>query len=122
MPQQGLLRLMPLLLSLLPRGGSIPQPPEHNHHEYLHQLHHHHHHHEHELLRGGGKCAKCPHHSDVVATSRSAHYTIDHGTYDTWGAMEAFHATRLDWVRAPSRPPAWLLPLVAERPSCPHCC
>lgn len=44
-----------------------------------------------------GTCSTCPRHSDVVATSRSVHYTEEH-TYDTWGAMKAFHATRLDWV------------------------
>jgi hypothetical protein len=40
----------------------------------------------------------CPHHSDVVATSRFEHYTPQHNTYDTWDAMLAFHATRMDWV------------------------
>eukprot|EP01046_Picozoa_sp_COSAG06_P021610 COSAG06_NODE_1632_length_8855_cov_44.798310_10_plen_273_part_00 len=49
------------------------------------------------LAQHSSKCSRCPHHSDVVATSRQAHYTKDHG-YTTFGAIEAFHATRLDWV------------------------
>jgi hypothetical protein len=53
--------------------------------------------HPHHHPQGEG-CAMCPHHSDVVATSRSAHYAKVHGTYDTWEAMAAFDATRLDWV------------------------
>jgi hypothetical protein len=46
---------------------------------------------------GGAKCSQCPRHSDVVATSRTAHYDHKH-VYDTWGAMQAFNATRMDWV------------------------
>ena len=44
--------------------------------------------------------AHAPHHSDVVATSRSAHYdhSSAHAHYDTWDAMTAFNATRMDWV------------------------
>lgn len=44
------------------------------------------------------KCRACPFHSDVIATSRSAHYSPVHGPYDTFSMMDAFHATRLDWV------------------------
>ena len=49
-------------------------------------------------VAGSLSCSRCPHHSDVIATSRSVHYARDHGTYTTWGAMAAFEATRLDWV------------------------
>ena len=52
------------------------------------------------LAQHSSKCARCPHHSDVVATSRQAHYTKDHG-YTTFGAIEAFHATRLDSLGKP---------------------
>jgi hypothetical protein len=44
------------------------------------------------------KCTHCPHHSDVSITSREAHYTPDHGPYTTFTAIQAFHATRVDWV------------------------
>jgi hypothetical protein len=69
----------PLVLLLLQRGRGIPLDPSQR------QLH------------PAGQCKLCPHHSDVIATSRAVHYTPDHG-YDTWSAMQAFHATRLDWV------------------------
>jgi hypothetical protein len=92
-----------LLLVPLPRGHSIPQPqqpPQEAAAADAASGHHHHVHAQRLLQMGGGqkKCALCPHHSDVVATSRAAHYSPDHGPYDTWGAMEAFRATRLDWV------------------------
>ena len=42
-------------------------------------------------------CHKCPHHSDVVLSSRWARYVPVNGL-DTMAAIEAFHSTRLDWV------------------------
>ena len=67
--------LLPASCLAIPRAGAAPRPPA-----------------------GHAKCRRCPHHSDVVATSRQAHYTKDHGTYTTFSAIEAFHATRVDWV------------------------
>ena len=77
--------LLVLLLAAL--CNSVPHPPA----PHPHHLHHHQH-------VAGGKCSQCPHHSDVIATSRFQHNTPTHGPYDTWTAMEAFHATRMDWV------------------------
>ena len=82
-----LLRFVVPPLLLLPWASGIPQPAP------VQQRYSHRNRHLHDELRGG-KCALCPHHSDVVATSRSPHFSRDHGTYDTWDAMEAFHATR----------------------------
>lgn len=83
--QAGIVRLIsavPLLLLLLQRSRGIPHPS--HHHDVDHGI-------------ASGTCHLCPHHSDVIATSRAVHYTPVHG-YDTWTAMAAFHATRLDWV------------------------
>ena len=48
-------------------------------------------------------CAQCPRRSDVVLSSRWVHYSSVGGPYDTWGAVEAFNATRIDWVYTSNR-------------------
>eukprot|EP01045_Picozoa_sp_COSAG04_P025062 COSAG04_NODE_3226_length_3027_cov_2.222678_2_plen_274_part_00 len=52
---------------------------------------------------GGGVpvCPTCPKASDVIATSRSAHYAPDSHSargYSTFSLLDAFEATQLDWV------------------------
>ena len=79
-----------LALLLLPLCAGIPQQRQQGQqHEMQHR------HHQHHI--DGGKCSQCPHHSDVIATSRYLHFVPIHGL-DTWGAMAAFNATRMDWV------------------------
>ena len=86
-----LISAVPLLLLLMQRCRGIPLPTHQTRLQRPAGLD--------DLHEGisSGTCHLCPHHSDVIATSRSVHYTPDHG-YDTWSAMQAFHATRLDWV------------------------
>ena len=80
-----------LALLLLPPCVGIPQQRERLGMQVQQQQQQNHHHYV-------GKCSQCPHHSDVIATSRYLHFAPDHGPYDTWGAMAAFSATRMDWV------------------------
>lgn len=58
----------------------------------------HHHNQDYHNLLQDSTCKKCPTHSDVIATSRGPHFTPVGGPYNTFSMMEAFHATRLDWV------------------------
>ena len=53
--------------------------------------------------QGGGVpvCPTCPKASDVIATSRSAHYVANSHSargYSTFSLLDAFEATQLDWV------------------------
>ena len=73
------------LVLLVGHTEGLPRTHDAHHHDNHHHLH-------------AGRCSSCPHHGDVIATSRSAHYTPDHGPFDTFSMMDAFHASRLDWV------------------------
>ena len=91
----GLVLVAPLCTGVPRQAGRQKDSPAHHH------VHSHHSEHHHIIDDGAvtaGKCSQCPHHSDVIATSRFPHFAPYHGPYSTWGAMEAFHATRMDWV------------------------
>jgi hypothetical protein len=55
------------------------------------------------LFASAAACAQCPRRSDVVLSSRWVHYEAVGGPYDTWAAVAAFNATRIDWVYTSNR-------------------